>query len=190
MEYLRRLTPRKRIASPSLAKLPEGRLGQWPWLTSDSVKRHYTNRCGKISEVFCFRKKNNLAIQVCMGSAKVSALRWASKDQHAMPELWCGHLLALICIHFSQQRQVKLLVRTFRTISLKIGQRMYLLLWRILVIWHVFCQELRKWCLMSYTKFQRDPPSRSSAIPEKKNLWGLHPLHGRMFTQTDISRRQ
>ena len=41
MEYLWGLASRKGTASPSSAKLPEGKLGQWPWLTSDSAARHY-----------------------------------------------------------------------------------------------------------------------------------------------------
>ena len=35
------IASRKGTASPSSAKSPEGKLGQWPWLKSDSVKRHY-----------------------------------------------------------------------------------------------------------------------------------------------------
>ena len=41
MEYMRRTVSRKGTASPSSAKSPEGKLGQWPRLTSDSVERHY-----------------------------------------------------------------------------------------------------------------------------------------------------
>ena len=35
-----------------------------------------------------------------------------------------------------------------------------------------FFQKLRKRCLISYTEFQRNPPSGSAAISEK-NSWGV-----------------
>ena len=39
-EYLWRTASRKGTALPQSAKPPDGKLGQWPWLTSDNVKRH------------------------------------------------------------------------------------------------------------------------------------------------------
>ena len=39
---------RKGTASPSSAKLPQGKLGQWPRLTSDNIERHYKHVHAKI----------------------------------------------------------------------------------------------------------------------------------------------
>ena len=41
MECMLRTVSRNGTASPSSTKSPEGKLGQWPWLTSDSIERHY-----------------------------------------------------------------------------------------------------------------------------------------------------
>ena len=38
MEYLWRIASRKGTAPPSLAESSEGKLGQWPWLTSNKCK--------------------------------------------------------------------------------------------------------------------------------------------------------
>ena len=55
MEYLRTVSRKGRASSPS-AKPPEGKLGQWPWLASGSVKRDYKhgtiNPMQKNSHVF------------------------------------------------------------------------------------------------------------------------------------------
>ena len=50
--YLWRIASRKGAASHSSPKSPEGKLVQWRWLTSDSVKRHYKHLYVKIIHVF------------------------------------------------------------------------------------------------------------------------------------------
>ena len=53
------MASRKGTASFSSAKSPEGKLGQWLWLTSDSVKRHYKHVYVKNSQLFGLRTSRN-----------------------------------------------------------------------------------------------------------------------------------
>ena len=90
MEYVWRITFRKWTASPSPAISPEGKLGQWPWLTWGSVNRDYKHVYVKISHGFALRTSRNPQkrqishYRSCMGSAKVSDLGWPLKGQDAM----------------------------------------------------------------------------------------------------------
>ena len=52
-EYLWHIASWNGTASPSSAKSPEGKLSQWPWLTSDSVKRHYKHVYVKKKATHC-----------------------------------------------------------------------------------------------------------------------------------------
>ena len=176
MEYLWRMAFRKGAASLSSANSPEGKLGQWPWMTSNSVKSHYKRVYAKISDVFGLRtqetpKTAKLATKYLWGQPRslTSDDLWKVKMQCQRSDMVISWPKSCVTSPFLSMAASYV---AENIISLKNRSETVPLMTSYLcgLTWpgqKKLSQKLRKRCPMSYANFQHDPPSGSATISEK-----------------------